>query len=143
MRPNKSLLGNFSSESSQIYLVRKLTAKMKLFYYLLLINATSAKSPSNVELCQKPRLCERCGRMIIYQKGTHQSRRFCRKIVDMPCCANKVFSFAFELSITVFSYRSTGLESNHSYVSTSTKTIFLSCKTMPNEENKLRSATRK
>ena len=128
MRPNKSLLGNFSSEPSQIYLVRKLTAKMKLFYYFLLIIGTSAKSPSDVELCQKPRLCERCGRVIIYQKGTHQSRRFCRKIVDMPCCANKVFGFAFELSITVFSYRSTGLESNHSYVSTSTKTAFLSCK---------------
>ena len=131
MRPNKSLLGNFSSESSQIYLVRKLTAKMKLFYYFLLIIGTSAKSPSDVELCQKPRLCERCGRVIIYQKGTHQSRRFCRKIVDMPCCANKVFSFAFELSITVFSYRNTGLELNHSYVSTSTKTTFLSCKIIP------------
>ena len=102
MRPNKSLLGNFSSESSQIYLVRKLTAKMKLFYYFLLIIATSAKSPSDGELCQKPRLCERCGRVIIYQKGTHQSRRFCRKIVDMPCCANKVFSFACKFSITVF-----------------------------------------
>ena len=131
MRPNKSLLGNFSSESSQIYLVRKLTAKMKLFYYFLLIIGTSAKSPSDGELCQKPRLCERCGRVIIYQKGTHQSRRFCRKIVDMPCCANKVFGFAFELSITVFSYRNTGLELNHSYVSTSTKTTFLSCKIIP------------
>ena len=108
---------------------------MKLFYYFLLIIGTSAKSPSDGELCQKQRLCERCGRVIIYQKGTHQSRRFCRKIVDMPCCANKVFSFAFELSITVFSYRNTGLESNHSYVSTSTKTTFRSCKIIPEWEN--------
>ena len=129
-----------------VYLDCRVTVKMKLLNYCFLIITISATRPSNDNLCQKPSLCERCGRMILYQKGTHQARRFCHKVTEMPCCANKVGSpRLLTFNNYFFSCRHTGLESKNQccQILICTKVTCLSCKTVPDWREVSRSPRKK